>query len=247
MGTVTEIYDHLRVLFAGVGRPHCPRCGDPVAARTPADIADAILATAGEAPVSVLAPVARGRKGGFRKELDALAAAGFRRARVDGSAFDLEDRVPLDPRRNHRIEVLVDRLAARPSARRRLVASVERASDLAGGVVLVAIGSEERLYSRTLSCARCDLAVTEMGPRAFSFNSAYGACPACQGLGWRWKVDPDKVIPDPQRRSATGRSIPGRRTARARCARRSRTWPRATASPSTSRWRRCPGAASARS
>ena len=199
VGTVTEIYDHLRVLFAGVGRPHCPRCGDPVAARTPADIADAILATAGEAPVSVLAPVARGRKGGFRKELDALSAAGFRRARVDGSAFDLEDRVPLDPRRNHRIEVLVDRLAARPSSRRRLVASVERASDLAGGVVLVAIGSEERLYSRTLSCARCDLAVTEMAPRAFSFNSAYGACPACQGLGWRWKVDPDKVIPDPQR------------------------------------------------
>jgi excinuclease ABC subunit A len=199
VGTVTEIYDHLRVLFAGVGHPHCPRCGDPVAARTPSDIADAILATAGEAPVSVLAPVARGRKGAFRRELDALAAAGFRRARVDGSAFDLEDRVPLDPRRNHRIEVLVDRLAARPSARRRLVASVERAADLAGGVVLVAIGAEERLYSRTLSCARCDLAVTERGPRAFSFNSSYGACPACQGLGWRWQVDADKVIPDPQR------------------------------------------------
>src|SRR5688500_1852192 len=100
VGTVTEIYDHLRVLFAGIGHPHCPRCGDPVTARTAAEIADAILATAGEAPVSVLAPVARGRKGAFRKELDALRAAGYHRVRVDGGAFDLDEAVPLDPRRN---------------------------------------------------------------------------------------------------------------------------------------------------
>ena len=199
VGTVTEVYDHLRLLFSGLGRPHCPRCGEPVAARTPTEIADAILETAGEAPVSVLAPVARGRKGAFRKELAALRDAGYHRARVDGDAFDLDDAPPLDPRRNHRIEVLVDRLAARPAARRRLIASVERASDLAAGVVLVAVGGGERLFSRNRSCARCDVAVTDLGPRAFSFNSAYGACPACQGLGWRWRVDPDKVIPDPHR------------------------------------------------
>ena len=199
VGTVTEIYDHLRVLFAGVGRPHCPRCGEPVTARTAAEIADAILETAGEAPVSVLAPVARGRKGAFRKELDALRAAGYHRVRVDGGAFDLDEAVPLDPRRNHRIEVLVDRLAARPAARRRLVASLERALDLAKGVVLVTIAGEERLHSRTLACARCDVSVAELSPRAFSFNSAYGACPACQGLGWRWLVDAEKVIPDAQR------------------------------------------------
>jgi excinuclease ABC subunit A len=199
VGTVTEIYDHLRVLFAAVGRSHCPKCGEAVAARTPAEIADAILGTAGEAPVSILAPVARGRKGAFRKELDALRAAGYRRVRVDGDAFDLDEEVALDPRRNHRIEVLVDRLAARPTARRRLVASVERATDLAGGVVLVATSGEERLYSRLFACARCDLSVGELSPRSFSFNSAYGACPDCQGLGWRWRVDADKVIPDPQR------------------------------------------------
>jgi excinuclease ABC subunit A len=199
VGTVTEIYDHLRLLFSGIGRPHCPRCGGAVAARTAAEIADAILETAGEAPVSVLAPVARGRKGAFRRELAALRAAGYHRARVDGDAFDLDEPAPLDPRRNHRIEVLVDRLAARPAARRRLVASVERAAALAGGVVLVAVGGEERLFSQNRSCARCDVAVTELAPRAFSFNSAYGACPACQGLGWRWRVDPDKVIPDPHR------------------------------------------------
>ena len=199
VGTVTEIYDHLRVLFAGVGRPHCPRCGEAVTARTAAEIADSILATAGEAPVSVLAPVARGRKGAFRKELDALRAAGYHRVRVDGGAFDLDEAVPLDPRRNHRIEVLVDRLAARPAARHRLIASLERALDLADGVVLVTIAGEERLHSRTMACARCDISVVDLSPRAFSFNSAYGACAACQGIGWSWRVDPDKVIPDPQR------------------------------------------------
>jgi excinuclease ABC subunit A len=197
VGTVTEIHDHLRVLFATLGRPHCPRCSEPIAPQSADEIAERLLRQAPGTVAVVAAPVARGRKGGYRKELQVARAAGCLRARIDGRAAHLQEPVALDPRRGHRIDVLVDRLALRPGAEGRLRASLEKALDLAGGVALVSVeGRGERLYSRKLACARCDVSVPELSPRAFSFNSAQGACPACDGLGQRWAVDAARVIPD---------------------------------------------------
>jgi excinuclease ABC subunit A len=197
VGTVSEIHDHLRVLFATLGRPHCPRCSEPIAPQTADAIAERLLDQAPGTVAVVAAPVARGRKGGYRKELQAARVAGCQRARIDGRAAHLQEKIALDPRRGHRIDVLVDRLALHRGAEGRLRASLEKALDLAGGVVLVSVeGRGERLYSRKLACARCDISVPELSPRAFSFNSAQGACPACDGLGQRWAVDAARVIPD---------------------------------------------------
>jgi excinuclease ABC subunit A len=198
VGTVTEVYDHLRVLFAALGRPHCPRCGELIAAQTAEQMAERLLTTepAGTA-LAVLAPVARGRKGGFKKELQSLAEAGFVRARIDGKGYHLGELPTLDPRRNHRIDVLVDRLVLRPGAEKRVRSSLEKALDLAHDVVLVSFeGGRERLMSRRMACVRCDVSVPELSPRAFSFNSPHGACPACDGLGLRWAVDAARLIPD---------------------------------------------------
>ncbi|HSD67721.1 MAG TPA: excinuclease ABC subunit UvrA, partial [Vicinamibacteria bacterium] len=173
VGTVTEIYDHLRVLFATLGRPHCPRCAEPVSAQSADEMAGRLLEESEGAVVVVAAPVARGRKGGYRKELAAARAAGLQRARIDGRAASLADRSSLDPRRGHRIDVLVDRLALRREAGDRLHAALARALDLAGGVVLVSVeGRGERLLSQHLACARCGVSVPELSPRLFSFNSA---------------------------------------------------------------------------
>ncbi|HXY38923.1 MAG TPA: excinuclease ABC subunit UvrA, partial [Vicinamibacteria bacterium] len=197
VGTVSEVYDHLRVLFATLGRPHCPRCGEPIAAQTGEEMAERLLRQAQGAVAVIAAPVARGRKGAYRKELQAARSAGLQRARLDGRAVSLHEPLRLDPRRGHRIDVLVDRLALRPGAEDRLRASLEKALELAHGVVLVSVeGRGERLLSRHLACARCDVSVPELSPRAFSFNSAQGACPACDGLGQRWAVDASRVIPD---------------------------------------------------
>ena len=197
VGTVTEIYDHLRVLFAALGKPHCPKCGEPIAPQTTERIAASLLAQAGEAAVAVWAPVIRGRKGAFRKELLELRAQGLKRVRVDGRARALEEPLPLDPRRRHSIETLVDRLVLRPGCEKRLLAALEKAMLLGADTLLAAIeGAPERLYSRRFACVRCDVSVPEVSPRAFSFNSPYGACPGCEGLGVRWDLDPAKVIPD---------------------------------------------------
>ncbi|HXK09013.1 MAG TPA: excinuclease ABC subunit UvrA [Vicinamibacteria bacterium] len=200
VGTVTEIYDHLRVLFATLGRPHCPRCGEPVLAQGADEMAARLLEQSSGAVAVVAAPVGRGRKGAYRKELEAARAAGLQRARIDGRAVNLAERPALDPRRGHRVDVLVDRLALRESAADRLRASLEKALSLAGGVVLVSVeGLGERLLSRHLACARCDVSVPELSPRSFSFNSVLGACPACDGLGQRWEVDAARIMPDPSR------------------------------------------------
>jgi excinuclease ABC subunit A len=197
VGTVTEVYDHLRVLFATLGRPHCPRCGEPIAAQTAEEMAERLLRQANGAVAVVAAPIARGRKGSYRKELAAARARGLQRARVDGRAANLHEPLHLDPRRGHRIDVLVDRLALRPGAEDRLRTGLEKALDLASGVVLVSVeGRGERFLSRHLACARCDVSIPELTPRTFSFNSAQGACPACDGLGQRWGVDAARVIPD---------------------------------------------------
>jgi excinuclease ABC subunit A len=212
VGTVTEIYDHLRVLFATLGRPHCPRCGQPVAAQSADEMAGRLLEEPAGSVAVVAAPVARGRKGGYRKELAAARAAGLQRARIDGRAATLADRPSLDPRRGHRVDVVVDRLALRPEAADRLRAALEKALDLAGGVVLVSVeGRGERLLSRHLACARCDVSLPELSPSLFSFNSGQGACPACDGLGLRWVVDATRVIPDGTRSVLEGAIRPWHR------------------------------------
>jgi excinuclease ABC subunit A len=197
VGTVSEVYDHLRILFASLGRPHCPRCGEAVRAQSAEEMAARLLEQSPGSVAVVAAPVARGRKGGYGKELAAARAAGLQRARIDGRAASLAETARLDPRRGHRIDVLVDRLALREGAEERLRAGLQKALDLAGGVVLVSVeGRGERLLSRHLACARCDVSLPELSPRAFSFNSAQGACPACDGLGQRWAIDAARVIPD---------------------------------------------------
>jgi excinuclease ABC subunit A len=197
VGTVTEIYDHLRVLFGALGQPHCPRCGEAITSQSADQIAERLLRYPAGTPVAILAPVVRGRKGAWRKEMADLAAQGLQRARIDGRPARLDEAPVLDPRRNHRIDVVVDKIVIRPGIEKRLRAALEKALGLARDVALVSFeGGRERLYSRRLACVNCDVSVPELSPRAFSFNSPYGACPTCDGLGLRWAVDPAKVVPD---------------------------------------------------
>jgi excinuclease ABC subunit A len=212
VGTVTEIYDHLRVLFATLGQPHCPRCHEPIAAQSPQQMAERLMTLPEGTLIGILAPVVRGRKGAFRKELAALVADGHARVRIDGKVHSLDEPVVLDPRRNHHVDVPVDRLALRSGTEARLRAGLERALALAGDVVLVSLnGREERLLSRRFACARCDISMPELSPRAFSFNSPQGACPACGGLGLRWAVDPAKVVPDEKKTVLDGAIHPWQR------------------------------------
>jgi excinuclease ABC subunit A len=211
VGTVTEIYDHLRVLFAAIGKPHCPRCQEPISAQTSTQMAARLMELPEGTLVGILAPVVRGRKGAFRREIAALAAAGHGRARIDGRARSLDEPLALDPRRNHRIDVPIDRLAIRPGAEKRLREGLERALGLAGDVVLASWGGEERALSSRYACVRCDMSLPELSPRAFSFNSRLGACQACGGLGLRWTVDPARVIPDESRSLLDGAVHPWQR------------------------------------
>jgi excinuclease ABC subunit A len=212
VGTVTEVYDHLRVLFAALGKPHCPKCAEPIAAQTAEQMAERLLADAPGTPAAILAPVVRGRKGAFKKELHDLAAAGFVRARIDGRGYNLAEPPTLEPRRNHRIDVLVDRLVLRPGVEKRLRSSLEKALDLAQGVALVSFeAGGEKLLSRRMACVRCDVSVPELSPRAFSFNSTHGACPSCEGLGMRWAVDPDRLMPDDDKTILEGAILPWQR------------------------------------
>jgi len=212
VGTVTEIYDHLRVLFSALGKPHCPRCGRAISSQSAEQIAERLARYPEGTVLALLAPVVRGRKGAFKKELAELAGQGFVRARIDEKVRNLAEPIALEPRRNHRIDVLVDRVVVRAGIGKRLVAGLEKALALARDTVLVSLeGGGERLYSRRLACVECDVSVGEMSPRAFSFNSPYGACPGCQGLGHRWEVDPAKVIPDESRSVLEGAIHPWQR------------------------------------
>ncbi len=197
VGTVTEIYDYLRLLFANVGVPHCPNCGREIASQSLDRIVDLVMTYPQDTRISVMAPIVRGRKGEFKKELQALRARGFTKARVDGQARSLEEDIRLDRRRNHTIEIVVDRLIVRSGIERRLADSVEVALGLAGDVVVInSLDGGDRLFSRKLACVVCGLSVPEMSPRAFSFNSPHGACPECQGLGATWDFDPQRIVPD---------------------------------------------------
>jgi len=197
VGTITEIYDYLRLLFASIGVPHCPKCGQAITRQSAEQIVQRVMSLAPEDRVMVLAPIVRGRKGEFKKEMEKLVQHGFTRARIDGELVNLEDDIPLDKRRNHTIEVVIDRLLVKPGIEHRLELSVGLAMKLAGGLVQVAVvGGDEQLYSAKLACPDCGISVPQLEPRSFSFNSAYGACPECHGLGSRYEFDPARVIND---------------------------------------------------
>ena len=197
VGTVTEIYDYLRLLFANIGVPHCHLCGREIASQSLERIIDMVMLSPGEERINVLAPIVRGRKGEFKKELAALRARGFTKVRVDGQSRSLDEDIKLDRRRNHTIDVVVDRLILKPGVERRLAESVEIALGLAADVVVInTLDGGDRLFSRRLACTYCGVSMPEMTPRAFSFNSPHGACPECQGLGAVYDFDPARIIPD---------------------------------------------------
>ena len=201
VGTVTEIYDYLRLLWARVGVPHCPKCGKEIRRQTVDQIVDQIAALPQATRVQILAPVVRARKGEHQKVFDDARRGGYVRVRVDGSIYDLTETITLDKNRKHNIEIVVDRVVIRPDQNRRLTDAVEIASALSGGLVLADIPEEKReiLFSQNYACDDCGISIEELTPRMFSFNSPYGACPTCGGLGTRLRIDPALIIPDPSK------------------------------------------------
>src|SRR5215813_12995808 len=181
VGTVTEIYDYLRLLFANIGVPHCYNCGRAIASQSLERILDLVMLYPNDARINVLAPVVRGRKGEFKKELQGWRQRGFTKARIDGQFRSLDEDIKLDRRRNHNIVIVVDRLVVKSGIERRLSESLETALTLAGDVVVInSCESGDQLFSRRLACVTCGISMPEMTPRAFSFNSPHGACPDCQ-------------------------------------------------------------------
>ena len=217
VGTITEVYDYLRLLYARIGKPHCPLCGRPIARQSPQQIVDRVLELDEGTRFQVLAPVVRGRKGEYGELLRELQTKGYSRARVDGAVIRLDELPALNGREQHDIEVVVDRLAVKEPARRRLTDSVETALRLAGGLVVldfVDLPSDdphrERMYSEHLACLQDDLSFDELEPRSFSFSSPWGACPDCTGLGSRTEIDPELIVPDESRSLAGGAIAPWR-------------------------------------
>jgi len=200
VGTITEIYDYLRVVYSAVGVPHCPNCGKPITRQSSEQIVQAILhgeLCKADDRIMILAPIVRGRKGAYRKELEKLAQDGFVRVRINGELLPLDETPVLDKRKNHTIEVVIDRLLVKQGVASRLEQSIAAALRLAQGLVTVAVvGGKEYVFSEKLACPDCGLSVPQLEPRSFSFNSPYGACPACNGLGSKYDFDPAKVIAD---------------------------------------------------
>jgi len=198
VGTVTEIYDYLRLLWARVGTPHCPNCGREIKQQTIDQIIDQVLALPEATRIQVLAPVVRARKGEYAKVFEDARRSGYVRCRVDGALYELTEEIRLDKNKKHSIEIVVDRLVIREDIARRLTDSVETAAALAGGLVLINIADEDRdiLFSQNYACEDCGISIEELTPRMFSFNNPYGACPACTGLGAQLKADPDLIIPN---------------------------------------------------
>ena len=200
VGTVTEIYDYLRLLWARIGVPHCPKCGREIRQQTIDQIVDQVLAWPEGSRIQVMAPVVRSRKGEHAKVLEDARKGGYVRVRVDGSVYDLSEEIKLDKNKKHNIEVVVDRLVVRADSARRLTDSVETAASLAGGLVLVDCPADgrEQLFSQNYACEDCGISIEELTPRMFSFNSPYGACPTCAGLGSQLRADPSLLIKDPE-------------------------------------------------
>ncbi|NLO87368.1 MAG: excinuclease ABC subunit UvrA [Firmicutes bacterium] len=201
VGTVTEIYDYLRLLFARVGRPYCPNCAIPISQQTVEQMVDAILQYPEGTRIQVLAPVVRGRKGEHAKLLEGLARDGYVRVRVDGEVRLLEEKIELEKNKKHNIEVVVDRLVVRPSIAQRLADSLETALKLSGGIVFINLPEEGQdiTFSQNFACSQCGFSFEEISPRMFSFNSPFGACPECTGLGYHRQPDPDLILPDPDK------------------------------------------------
>ena len=200
VGTITEIYDYLRLLYSSIGVPHCPQCGKPISRQTAEQMVQRVMQLKPDDRVMVMAPLVRGRKGEFKAELAKLAQHGFVRARIDGELRNLDeelDNIQLDKRKNHSIEVVIDRLLVKPGIEKRLEQSVTTAMKLGNGLVQVAVvGGEEHLYSSRMACPDCGINIPSLEPRSFSFNSVYGACPECNGLGSKYDFDPGKIIVD---------------------------------------------------
>ena len=198
VGTVTEIYDYLRLLWARVGTPHCPKCGKEIKQQTIDQIIDQVMALPEATRIQVMAPIIRGKKGEHQKIFEDARRSGYVRVRCDGSIYDLTEEIKLDKNKKHSIEVVVDRLVIKPDILRRLTDSVEIASNLAGGLVVINVVGEDRdiLFSQNYACEDCGISIEELTPRMFSFNNPFGACPTCTGLGAQLKVDPDLIIPN---------------------------------------------------
>ncbi|MDR3999171.1 MAG: excinuclease ABC subunit UvrA, partial [Evtepia sp.] len=198
VGTVTEIYDYLRLLWARVGTPHCPKCGKEIRQQSIDQIIDQILSLPEGTRIQVLAPVIRGKKGEHTKVLENARKSGYVRCRVDGVLYELTEDIPVEKNKKHNIEIVVDRLVIRPDILRRLTDSVETAASLGGGLVLINLVKEDQdlSFSQNYACEDCGISIEELTPRMFSFNNPYGACPTCTGLGSQLKADPDLIVPE---------------------------------------------------
>ena len=200
VGTVTEVYDYLRLIFARIGVPHCPKCGKVIIPQTIDQIVDSILALPERTRIQIMSPVARGRKGEYVKTFENARKNGFVRAKVDGEMIDItENQIRLDKQKKHNISIVVDRLVVKEGISKRLTDSVETALNMAGGLVMVdVLGDEPRelMYSQNYACDDCGVSLEELSPRMFSFNTPYGACPSCMGIGTITKIDPNLIIPD---------------------------------------------------
>lgn len=204
VGTVTEIYDYLRLLYARIGIPHCPVCGREIKQQTVDEIVDKVMSLKEGTKLQIMAPIARDKKGEFQKELDSARKSGFVRARVDGLIYDLSEDIKLEKNKRHNIEIVVDRLVMKENVRSRLSDSIETASKLSNGLVLVSTEEKDTLFSQSYACPDHGSGFDELTPRMFSFNAPYGACPKCTGLGVFMRIDPDKVIPDRSKSIAEG-------------------------------------------
>jgi len=202
VGTVTEVYDHLRLLFARIGQPHCHKCGKPITRQTVDQIVDAIQAQPQGARLVVLAPVVRGRKGEYRSIFESLRGQGFVRIRVDGTLRDLAEEIKLDQNKKHTIEVVVDRLVVSSGISKRFADSVDLALKLGQGVMSVDVDGRSHVFSQALACADCGISMEELSPRLFSFNSPFGACPVCNGLGSTTEIDPRMAVDENRSLSA---------------------------------------------
>ena len=205
VGTVTEIYDYLRLLFSRIGTPYCYNCGKQIERQTVQQIVDNILKIPKGTRIQILAPIVRGRKGEYKDVFAEAKRDGYVRVRVDGETHDLESEISLDKKKKHNIEIIVDRLVVNPEIQSRLTDSVETALNLANGILLVdVVGERELLFSENFACIDCGISYEELAPRMFSFNSPYGACPTCNGLGTKMEIDPDLIVPDPSKSLAEG-------------------------------------------
>ena len=209
VGTVTEIYDYLRLLFARVGIPHCPKCGQQVSKQTVGQMVDQILNLSQGTKIQVLAPIVHFKKGEHKQILEDIQKKGFIRVRVDGKTYEVEEDIKIDRYKNHNIEAIVDRLIVKPEIKTRLASSIETALSISEGIVIIDIeGGNEKIFSEHFSCPKCGINLPEIVPRIFSFNSPYGACPDCSGLGFKMEFDPELIVPDKNKSILQGALVP---------------------------------------